>query len=130
MTREELNQYNALSESDKQQYKTFKSRHPNWNHKQLMTRIAFDKHLYEYDDRNVVMRGLGFDIANSENLSEAQKNELIKSVHGWLFHDRELTYRDKGLLFRVRKEYHICNSGLYDLANSLTALISSFQIND
>lgn len=127
MTAEELKQYNALSERMKEVYSQIKSAHPDWNHKQLMFKIA----LYRItDDRNDIMSGLGFDIANSENLSEAQKNELIKSVHGWLFNDREFTTRDKGLLFRVRNEYHIRNSGLHDIANSLTARISSFLIND
>lgn len=122
MTTEELNQYDSLSESDKQQYKTLKSLHPDWNHKQLMAQFILG--------RNVAMRGFGFDLANSENLSEDQKNELIKSVHGWLFSAREFTSRDIGLLFRVRNEYHIRNSGLYYIANSFKARISSFLISD
>lgn len=130
MTKEELDQYDALSEYDKLQYRKLNSAHPDWNHKQLMLKIAICKELDYYDERNYVMTGFGFDIANSENLSEAQKNELIKSVHRWLFDDREFTSREKGLLFRVRNEYHIKNSGLYDIANSLTARISSFQFND
>ena len=125
MTAEELKQYNALSERIKEVYSQIKSAHPDWNHKQVMCRITC-----RTLERNVAMRGFGFDIANSENLSVAQKNELIKSVHRWLFDDREFTTRDKGLLFRVRNEYHISNSRLYDIANSLTARISSFLIND
>lgn len=56
MTTEELNQYDSLSESDKQQYKTLKSLHRSWNHEQLMCRITIDKkiaeHLMEQGDDN------------------------------------------------------------------------------
>lgn len=125
MTTEDLSGYNALNESDKQEYEALKFRYPNWNHKQLMAQLA-----QFILGRNVAMRDFGFDIANSENLSEDQKNELIKSVHGWLFSAREFTSRDMGLLFRVRNEYHIRNSGLYYIANSFKARISSFLISD
>lgn len=127
MTTKEQQEYNALSERMKEVYSQIKSAHPDWNHKQLMFKIALYRNT---DDRNDVMRSLGFDIANSENLSEDQKNELIKSVHGWLFSAREFTSRDMGLLFRVRNEYHIRNSGLYYIANSFKARISSFLISD
>ena len=127
MTTKEQQEYNALSERMKEVYSQIKSAHPDWNHKQLMFKIALYRNT---DDRNDVMRGLGFDIANSENLSEDQKNELIKSVHGWLFSAREFTSRDMGLLFRVRNEYHISNSGLYYIANSFKARISSFLLSD
>lgn len=122
MTTEDLSEYNALNESDKQEYEALKSRYPTWNHKQLMVKLILG--------RDIAMRGFGFDIANSENLSEDQKNELIKSVHGWLFSAREFTSRDMGLLFRVRNEYHIRNSRLYYIANSFKARISSFLISD
>lgn len=44
MTPEELNQYNALSEKDKSSYQRIKSRHPEWNHKQIMTKIAIESY--------------------------------------------------------------------------------------
>ena len=40
MTIEELKEYDALSEKDKSSYHRIKSLHPEWNHKQIMIKIA------------------------------------------------------------------------------------------
>lgn len=59
------------------------------------------------------MRGLGFDIANSNKIPENEKNSLISAVEEWLFHDGTFTRRQRGLLYRIRNEHHIFNSSLY-----------------
>lgn len=41
MTREDLDEYDGLSELDKQQYKTIKSQHPDWSHRQIMVCLSF-----------------------------------------------------------------------------------------
>lgn len=75
MTTEEFNQYDSLSESDKQQYKTLKSLHLSWNHKQLMCKITTDKklaeHLIEEGDDNSEPEFMG---------SIEQRQSLIKSI--------------------------------------------------
>ena len=42
MTIEEQKQYDALSEKDKSSYHWIKSLQPEWNHKQIMIKIAVE----------------------------------------------------------------------------------------
>lgn len=48
MTIDDLTQYDALSESLKREYIALKSAHPDWNHKQIMLKIAL-KNTYSGD---------------------------------------------------------------------------------
>lgn len=41
MTKEELDQYDALSEYDKLQYRILNSAHPEWNHRQIFITIGY-----------------------------------------------------------------------------------------
>lgn len=67
MTPEELNQYNALSEEDKSFYQRIKSRHPEWNHKQIMTKIAIESY-------PVTSGAIGGDVSYGESLWDKLKN--------------------------------------------------------
>lgn len=42
MTEQERQQYNSLSWDQREEYDRIQRKHPNWSHKQIMTRIAFD----------------------------------------------------------------------------------------
>ena len=79
MTTEELNQYDSLSESDKQQYKMLKSLHPDWNHEQLMCKFTFNNQFdYTYIEQDKDKSATVFmgDIACDESLWDKFKNML------------------------------------------------------
>jgi len=59
-----------------------------------------------------VMRGVGFDIANSKRLNENEKSELIKACEALFFSNIPLQQCHKHLLWKVRKKYHIMLCGL------------------
>ena len=85
-------------------------KHPEWTHHQFFAFIAL------FDNRRDIMLGVGFDIARSVRLSDKQKNELIKACEDYYYRDRPFNKYEKTLLYQVRDEYHIRNSGLYKLA--------------
>ena len=77
MTTEELNQYDSLSESDKQQYITLKSLHPDWNHEQLMCKFTFNNQFdYTYIEQDKSATVFMGDIACDESLWDKFKNML------------------------------------------------------
>lgn len=45
MTREEKRQYDSLSYEERQEYDYLRNKHPNWSHKQIMTKFALDKNI-------------------------------------------------------------------------------------
>lgn len=47
---EEDFQYNKLSDSEKKHYDFYKTQHPEWNHKQVLVRIALDKSWCDYSE--------------------------------------------------------------------------------
>lgn len=59
-----------------------------------------------------IMRGIGFDIANSKNLKESEKQELLRGCEALLYMESPLQKRHKHLLWKIRKDYHIILSGL------------------
>lgn len=67
-----------------------------------------------------IMRGIGFDIANFQKLTNSQKRELIIACEDFIFRKKPFTTEQKNLLWRVRKEYHIRNSNLYYEAEPAT----------
>ena len=60
-----------------------------------------------------VMRGVGYDIANSARIPEDEKMPLIRACESFFFADGSFTMRQRSLLYRIRKDYHIRQSGLY-----------------
>lgn len=58
------------------------------------------------------MRGVGYDIANSSILSNEEKEILIKACENYFYQDRSFTKQERWLLWKVRKLYHIRDSGL------------------
>lgn len=60
----------------------------------------------------VTMRGVGYDIANSSILSNEEKEILIKACENYFYQDMPFTKQERCLLWKVRKLYHIRNSGL------------------
>ena len=42
MTSDEQKQYNSLSYNERQEYDHIRRMHPNWSHKQIMTKLALD----------------------------------------------------------------------------------------
>lgn len=59
-----------------------------------------------------IMRGIGFDISNSNSLKSDEKDELIRACERLLYYGIPLQKCHKNLLWKVRKEYHIVLSGL------------------
>lgn len=51
MTGDEQKQYNSLSYDQRQEYDHIKRMHPNWSHKQIMTKLALDIKTIEVVDR-------------------------------------------------------------------------------
>ena len=80
--------------------------------------------LRDYDNRNrrmfFNMGGVGYDIANSDNLSECEKEHLIKSCEDYAFKGKDFSQLDKHLLWKVRKCYHIQQMGLSQIAEPAT----------
>lgn len=115
-------EYLALTPEMQSEYQKVYTEHPEYTHHQLMARIGIG--------RSVTMRGVGFDIANSVRLSDKQKKELIKACEDYYYRDRDFNNYEKTLLYQVRDEYHILNSGLYKLAkhNFLDSLKSFFNL--
>lgn len=66
--------------------------------------------------RHYSMRGVGFDIANSSQLNEKQKEELIRACENYFYNDVPFNKYHKSLLYKVRKEYHIALTGLSEIA--------------
>lgn len=62
------------------------------------------------------MNGVGYDIANSDNLSECEKEHLIRSCENYAFKGESFSQLDKNLLWKVRKCYHIRQMGLFHIA--------------
>lgn len=114
-------EYLALTLEMQSEYQKAYIKHPEWSHQQIMAKIVIG--------RQATMRGVGFDIANSVRLSEKQKNELIKACEDYYYRDRPFNNYEKTLLYQVRDEHHIRNSGLYKLAehNFLDSLKSFFN---
>lgn len=115
-------EYLAFTPEMQSEYQKVYTEHPEYTHRQLMARIVIG--------RIVTMRGVGFDIANSVRLSEKQKIELIKACEDYYYRDRAFNNYERTLLYQVRDEYHIRNSGLYKLAehNFLDSLKSFFNL--
>lgn len=65
---------------------------------------------------NFNMGGVGYDIANSDNLSECEKEHLIQSCENYAFNGSTFSQLDKNLLWKVRKCYHIRQMGLSQIA--------------
>lgn len=59
-----------------------------------------------------VMRGVGYDIANSPKIPEDEKMPLIRACESYFIANTSFTTRQRSLLYRIRKEYHIRQSGL------------------
>lgn len=68
--------------------------------------------IFDFEHYSTIMRGVGFDIANSPILSGEEKNILIKACENYFYQDKSFTKQERCLLWKVRKLYHIRNSGL------------------
>lgn len=64
----------------------------------------------------ILMRGICYDIANSHKIPNDEKKSLINAIENWLLRDGTFSTRQRSLLYRIRNEYHIRNSGLYSQA--------------
>ena len=74
---------------------------------------VMDKYpLTNFERYGTIMRGVGYDIANSLILSDEEKNILIKACENYFYQNRSFTKQERYLLWKVRKLYHIRNSGL------------------
>lgn len=71
MTPEELNQHNALCEKDKSLYQRIKLMHPEYNHKQIMAKIAIHDFIESHlDTSDAIDGGVGY----GESLWDKLKN--------------------------------------------------------
>ena len=75
MNYEEQKQYDNLSECDKSYYKKIKLDHPNWNHRQIMVKVAFN----HKEDDIIERAGNDIDPEDSEIL-----NEIFQGVKNFL----------------------------------------------
>lgn len=107
----DLKEYLELTQEGQNSYKEECFKHPEWNHNQIISKLAIDKALQNVD----IMRGVGFDIANSNNLTDKQKEELIKACEDYYYKSKSFSTYERSLLFKVRDEYHIRNYGLCEL---------------
>lgn len=116
-------EYLALTPEMQSEYQKAYIKHPEWTHHQFLAFIAL------FNNRRDIMLGVGFDIVRSVRLSDKQKNELIKACEDYYYRDRPFNNYEKTLLYQVRDEHHIRNSGLYKLAehNFLDSLKSFFN---
>ena len=74
---------------------------------------VMDKYpLTNFERYGTIMRGVGYDIANSPILSEEEKKVLIKACENFFYQDIPFKKEERCLLWKVRKLYHIRNSGL------------------
>lgn len=106
-------EYEKLNKVDKQCYDTIRQQHPDWSHIQLMAYLNIAR---GSEDAYIIMRGVGFDIANATQLTMSDKKSLIRGCEDYYFNDKPLSEYHRHLLWRVRKEYHIRNYGLSEQA--------------
>ena len=71
---------------------------------------------------NFNMGGVGYDIANSNYLTEGEKEHLIRSCENYAFKGKSFSKLDKNLLWKVRKCYHIQQMGLDAIAEPATII--------
>ena len=63
--------------------------------------------LSPYEKYRDVVRGIGYDIANSPKIPEDEKPSLIKAVEKYFFSNGSFTIRHRSLLCRIQNEYHM-----------------------
>lgn len=107
-----LEVYKSLSDELRASYREACRLHSEWSHAKVMAFIEIMKQQMCHDS----MRGVGFDIANSSQLNEKQKKELIRACENYFYNDVPFNKYHKSLLYKIRKEYHIVLTGLSEMA--------------
>ncbi len=125
-----LEVYKSLSDELRASYREACRRNPEWSHTMVLAFIDITNNS-EFNIPNNTeivdeimkqqmchdsMRGVGFDIANSSQLNEKQKKELIRACENYFYNDVPFNKYHKSLLYKVRKEYHIVLTGLSEIA--------------
>lgn len=115
-TNKELEEYKNLSDDLREVYRRGYKRNSEWSHEQTMLYVARIAADWKQWMRHNSMRGVGFDIANSSQLNEKQKKELIRACENYFYNDVPFNKYHKSLLYKIRKEYHIVLTGLSEMA--------------
>ena len=125
-----LEVYKSLSDELRASYREACRLHSEWSHAKVMAFIditnnteinipndteIIDEIMKQQMCHNI-MRGVGFDIANSSQLNEKQKKELIRACENYFYNDVPFNKYHKSLLYKIRKEYHIVLTGLSEMA--------------